>query len=82
MPMYYFHLRDGQDILLDPEGRDLASLPEVMAVTLREARELISHDAREGHIRLDLRLDIEDGERRIVHSLAFADAVRIVPADS
>ena len=82
MPFYYFHLRDGQDILLDPDGRELANLDQAMTVALREARELIAHDARDGHIRLDLRLDLENGDGRIVHSLAFADAVRIVPADS
>jgi hypothetical protein len=81
MPVYYFLLRDGQDVLLDPDGRDLATTAEVVAATLQEARELIAEDAREGEIRLDLRLDIEDGEGGIVHSLAFADAVRVVPAD-
>ena len=74
---YFFHLRDGQDQLLDPDGRELASLEAVQAATLREARSLISHDALDGHIRLDQRLEVQSRDGRVVHTLSLADAVTI-----
>lgn len=75
MSLYFFHLRDGQDVLLDPEGREIASLAEVQRATLREARSIISADAQAGTIKLSFHLDVEDGAGTIVHSLQFEDAV-------
>jgi hypothetical protein len=80
MTLYYFHLRDGVDILIDEEGRQLESLASVAEAALAEARSIISADAESGHIRLDQRIDVEDETRTIVHTLEFADAVTIDPA--
>jgi hypothetical protein len=77
MALYYFHLRDGIDVLLDEEGRELDK-KAIESAALIEARSIISDDAREGRIRLDQRLDIEDAAHVIVYSLAFVDAVHIV----
>jgi hypothetical protein len=78
MSRYFFHLRDGQDLLLDPEGRELSSIEAIAQVTLREAREIISQDAKEGRIKLSYHLDVEDASGTIVHRLNFEDAVVIV----
>ena len=78
MPLYYFHLRDGVDVLLDPEGQELDGEAAIAAAALREARSLISADALAGHIRLDQRIDVEDGQQRIVHRLEFTEAIRII----
>ncbi|QZH74214.1 MAG: hypothetical protein JY451_10960 [Erythrobacter sp.] len=75
MARYFFHLRDGQDLLLDPDGRELPDMEAVAAATLREAREIISHDAREGRIKLDYHLDVQDTGGQLVHRLDFEDAV-------
>jgi hypothetical protein len=77
---FYFHLRDGVDILIDEEGRNLDSVAAVTDVALKEARSIIGCDAIEGYIRLDLRIDVEDTCGVIVHSLAFKEAIEIVPA--
>jgi hypothetical protein len=74
---YYFHLRDGTDRLLDPEGTELASLETVEQITLFEARSIISGDALEGRIKLDYHIDVEDASGTIVHSLEFEKAVTI-----
>jgi hypothetical protein len=78
MPRYFFHLRDGDDVLLDLEGRDLSCLQAVAAVTLEEARAIIAHDARDGEIRLTYRLAVEDETGRPVHRLDFEDAIAMV----
>lgn len=76
MARYYFHLRDGEDILLDPEGRELDA-GDVRKCALEEARAIIADEARSGLIALDQRLDVENGSGEIVLSLQFADAVVI-----
>jgi hypothetical protein len=77
LALYYFHLRDGANYVLDLEGRELESLDAVRAAALREARSLISHDVLDGRLRLDLRIVVETAAREIVVRLTFADAVTI-----
>jgi hypothetical protein len=77
MPVYFFHLRDGDDILLDPDGRALSG-PEVIAeCALAEARALIGEEARLGRIRLDQRIEVEDADGRVIHRLPFNEAIEI-----
>lgn len=77
--LYYFHLRDGVDILLDEEGRHFASVADIASASLRDVRYLIAEDAMRGRIDFNQHLDVENEAGEIVHSLEFADAVEIVP---
>jgi hypothetical protein len=77
LSLLYFHLRDGHDVLLDPEGRELDGREAIAAAALAEARAIISDDAIAGRINLNQRIDVEDEQRKIVHSLRFADAIEI-----
>jgi hypothetical protein len=77
--IYFFHLRDGSDLLLDPDGRELDSRSDVERHALVEARALISAEALTGTIRLDQRIEVEDAAGHLVHRLDFGDAVRISP---
>jgi hypothetical protein len=76
MATYYFHLCDGADVLLDPEGRDLGN-DAVASAALTEARAIISADATAGHICLDQRIEVRDVRGKLVHRLPFEDAVRV-----
>ena len=77
MPLYYFHLRDGVDVLLDPEGTFLQGQVAIKATALAAARSLISDDALSGHIGLQHHIDVEDEMGKVVHCLDFNDAVKI-----
>jgi hypothetical protein len=76
MPIYDFHLCDGADVLLDPEGRELDP-PSVPRAAVAEARAMIAADALQGHIRLDQQIEVRDGAGEIVHRIAFEDAVTV-----
>ena len=77
MALYYFHLRDGVDLLIDEEGRQLDCIETIPGLALAEARSMIGEEAKAGHLFLDRRIDVEDEFRNIVHSLEFADAIVI-----
>lgn len=77
MPVYYFHLRDGDDMLLDPDGRALEGAEAIAGCALAEARALISDEARLGRIRLDQRIEVEDAGGAVVHRLFFDQAIEI-----
>jgi hypothetical protein len=78
MPLYYFHLRDGTDILLDPEGRELDSHEAIVAAALAEARGLLGAEVLKGQLSLDQMIEVEDEAGTVVHRLRFADALTIV----
>ena len=75
--LYFFHLCDGCDVLMDPEGREIADVALIPDVAFREARAMISHDALGGRIKLDQHIEVRDEAGGVVHQLAFRDAVKL-----
>ena len=76
MSIYFFHLCNGTDVLLDPDGRELEA-GQVASAAMSEARAIVAADARGGHIDLDQRIDVEDSLGTLIHRLQFQDAVKI-----
>ncbi len=74
MARYYFHLRDGTDVLLDPDGRELAE-GAIIGAALAEARAMIAADVLQGHVRLDQQIEVLDSAGALIHQLPFEDAV-------
>jgi hypothetical protein len=79
MPRYFFHLRDGSDVLLDPEGAEMAA-DEVANKALWQARDCIAGDVKRGLADLRYHIDVHDESGTKVHSIAFANALEIIPA--
>jgi len=75
MPLFFFHLRNSEDLITDQIGRELAGLEEARSEALVEARALIAADARTGKIDFDQRIEVEDADGSIVHVLPLARAV-------
>ena len=82
MPVYFFHLRDGEDILLDADGRELDGAEAIADAALHEARAIIADEVLDGNILLDRVIDVENDDGRVVHRLSFADAVKLVPPNN
>jgi len=78
MTVYFLHLRDDTGELLDPEGVTLLTEEALVRAMYANARELIAHDALRGEIDFGYRIDAETRDGRIVHTLAFRDAVKLV----
>ena len=80
MPLYFMHLRDGTDQLLDPEGKDFATLDELRTAVLFNARDVMAADIRNGVVDFRFRIDVEDEEGTLVYTLPFENAFTIIPA--
>jgi hypothetical protein len=80
MTRYFFHLRDGTDEILDPEGVELA-VDAVAGAALASARDCMAADVKSGKLDLRYRIDVHDGAGEIVCSVPFAEAVEVVPAE-
>jgi hypothetical protein len=72
---YFFHLCNGGDDLMDPDGREIGNRADVAAVALKEARSCISQDVLEGRIDLHQWIEVHNAAGKIIHRLAFGDAV-------
>ena len=77
MACYYFHLCDGQDTLLDSEGREIGDPALLRGLVLKDARAIIAQDAIAGHIQLGQSIQVQDESGAVVHELHFRDAVTI-----
>ena len=77
MALYFFHLCDGGDLLMDPEGREIEDVSLIEELALKEARAMISQDALSGIIRLDQFVEVRDQTGELVHKVAFRNAVTI-----
>lgn len=77
MALYFFHLSDGHQALIDPEGRELEDPSMIGGLALKEARAMISQDALGGRIMLNQFIEVRDKDGKLVHQLCFRDAVTI-----
>lgn len=77
MALYFFHLCDGHEVVIDPEGREIANPHQIGDFALLEARAMISQDALTGRILLNQYIEVRDVSGKLVHQLSFHDAVTI-----
>jgi hypothetical protein len=77
LALYFFHLCDGRDTLIDPDGRDVGELSLISVAALKEARAMISQDALGGKIFLGQFIEVRDEGGKLIHSLSFRDAVTV-----
>jgi hypothetical protein len=77
MSMMFFHLRDGVDQLIDPDGIALPGPEAVKARALECAFDILAADIREGKLNLNNRIDVEDEGGEVVFSVDFRSLVEI-----
>ena len=70
MPRYYFHIRDGKDLIRDEEGTELPDPEAAHAEALASARDLAMDEIRAQH-----RVD----GRRIEIASEFGDVIETLP---
>ena len=78
MALFYFHLCNGIDRLLDPEGQEVAEVVRIPDIALMEARAIISHEALLGSVGMAQAIEVRDASDAVVHRLEFRDAVMII----
>jgi len=75
--LYYFHLIDGHQTLIDPEGRNVVDPAQLGVIALGEARAMIAQDVLGGRIPLNQFIEVRDENGKLIHQLSFRDAVTI-----
>lgn len=75
MPRFYFHVCNGTGFIADEEGQELRDLDAARAEAIKSARSIMASDVQRGMLDLSSFIEIEDGDRQLVHTLSFEDAV-------
>jgi hypothetical protein len=77
MPRYYFHLHNDVDAP-DEEGVELADLQAARERATYLVRVTFAETAKdEGRVVLHHRIDIEDGQGKVLDTVHFGDAVTV-----
>jgi hypothetical protein len=75
--LYFFHLCDGHEVVIDPEGREIDDRSRIAEFALKEARAIVSQDALGGRIKLEQRIEVRNDAGKLVLQLSFRDAVTV-----
>jgi hypothetical protein len=76
MTLYYLHIKDGAELLLDPEGSNLPNLEAARNEAIDGARQLISEAVLTGSpLRMQRAFQIDDADGYTLLSVPFTDAI-------
>jgi hypothetical protein len=66
MPRYFFNVRNGGELIPDPEGVDMPNLDSAADELPRIVREVLNEDAFRGELFADRQIEITDELGRLV----------------
>lgn len=75
MPVYFFHIREGEAIIRDSDGIDLVDEAAAHAHAVKGARSLLSTAVLEGRLPLDHSIIAIDESGRQVLEITYREAV-------
>ena len=77
MQRYFFDLHECGTHVEDEEGRELVDIVDARRSAIAEAREVMSHEVREGRLCLSCRIDVRDEVGTLVLTLPFREALAV-----
>ncbi len=77
MPIYFFHITEGDQVIADPEGIDRPDIAAVQKTAIESAHSLISEAVRSGDRSYQGRFDVVDEHGNPVLTLTFACPIQI-----
>ena len=79
MPIYFFHVCNGNGFTEDEEGRELRDEAEARSVALAGARDIMAEEMRAGQLDPASFIEVEDAHRKHLFTLPFSDAFTVGP---
>jgi hypothetical protein len=77
MPVFYFHVCDGEGFCEDPQGRDLPNEQAARAEALRSTRSLMVDRLMQGKLNLASFIEVEAEGGEYLFTITFDEAVEI-----
>ena len=73
------HIFNGHGFAEDHEGRDLLDDKTAREEAVKGARDLMASELREGQLDLSSFIEVEDETHKLLFTVTFAEAVKIIP---
>lgn len=77
MPLYYFHICNGNGFIEDEEGRELADETEARSAAVAGARDIMAEEMRSGQLNPASFIEVEDSQHRHLFTLTFSEAYTV-----
>jgi hypothetical protein len=77
MPMYFFHIREGEEVIPDLEGAELPDIAAARKAAIGGASALMAEAVIRDERNYQGRLDVEDGQGQRVLTVTFACPIQI-----
>ena len=75
MTRFYFHLRSGDELMLDEEGQNCSDISAALTEAVKSAREILSEAIKTGKDRVPEAFVIADEHGREIESVLLATAM-------
>lgn len=75
MPLYYFHIREGDELISDIEGLKLAGEADARLHAVKGARSLLSSAVLQGRLPLGHMILVADADGNTIAEIRYGDAV-------
>lgn len=79
MPIYFFHVCNGNGFTEDKEGRELPDEAAARSVAVDGARDIMAGEMRVGQLNPASFIEVEDQEHRLLFTLPFSEAYTVNP---
>lgn len=77
MPRYFLHLREGDNLLEDPDGHEFRDVESAHDEALAEARDILAEYVRAGKLLIGQQFDITDENGRVLMVVPLGNALNL-----
>ncbi len=77
MPIFYFHICNGNGFSEDEEGSEHVDEGAARACAIASARDVMTDDIRSGELDLSSFIEVEDEHHKLLFTISFEEAVSI-----
>jgi len=77
MPVFYFHIRNGQELVLDREGVQMPGLEAALEEAKSAAREILAERIRHGDVVDGHEFEVHDAAGAKLFTLPFRSVIRL-----
>jgi hypothetical protein len=79
MPLFFFNIREGEELIRDPDGSDLPDAAAARAEAITAARSLLAAAVILGRLPLEHAIEVTDEHAAGVLTVTYGDSVGVTP---
>jgi hypothetical protein len=77
VPLFFFHVCNGEGFVEDSEGQELPNLKAARQTAIKGARDIMAEDLRAGLLDPASFIEVEDEQHNLLFTLQFSEAYTV-----